>query len=107
LRIPQPVAVLLLAGALLVTHNQIVWNEAMPANSKLCELHTGLLARVPSLPQGSRVLLLDDPLPPTWTALMLVRLTYNDLSLDLIRPKQRGKAATPQEFASADAVIRF
>jgi hypothetical protein len=34
-------------------------------------------------------------------------LTYNDLSLDLIRPKQRGKAATPQEFATADAVIRF
>ena len=107
LRISQAVAVLLLAGALLFTHNRIVWNEAMPANSMLCELHRGLLARVPSLPLGSRVLLLDDPLPPTWTALMLVRLTYNDLSLNLIRPKQRGKAATPQEFATADAVIRF
>ena len=52
-------------------------------------------------------MLLDDPLPPTWTALMLVRLTYNDLSLDLIRPKQRGKAATPQELASAKAVFNY
>jgi hypothetical protein len=93
-----------MTALLLVKHVPIPWSGAMPEGGKLYALHNDLLAGAPSLPRGSHVLFLNDAFQgEPWTPLMLLRLTYNDLSLELLRPR----GLTQPDRLTATAVFDY
>jgi len=103
-RFPLPALALFITALLLVKHVPIPWSGAMPEGGKLYALHNDLLAGAPSLPRGSHVLFLNDAFQgEPWTPLMLLRLTYNDLSLELLRPR----GLTQPDRLTATAVFDY
>ena len=64
-----------------------------------------LLAVHPQLPPGSRLLLLDDPLPGDYALLLLARMAYGDPALEVDRMKMLPQAPVADELIRYDHVL--
>jgi hypothetical protein len=59
----------------------------------------------PSLPRGSSLLVVDDPLPPNFGLLFLARVAYGDPTLELDRLKMLGEAPAGEQLTRYDYVL--
>ncbi len=79
--------------------------EVAPGNRNIV---TQLHAATPVIRPGSRLLFLNDPVAPDlFDLLFMVRLSYNDRSLQVSRVKEMKAAASAQEVASYDYVFDY
>jgi len=70
------------------------------------EITAELVRELPTVPPGSRILFLDDPFPPgDYNLLFLVRLFYDDLSLEIGRRK--AGAVPPEDDKPYDLAFTF
>ena len=77
-------------------------DEPLQNRNTVEQLH----AAAPSLRHGSRLLFLNDPVPPTWYNLIfIVQLSYADPSLRVFRVKEMKQRPTDQEIAAFDYVF--
>jgi len=78
--------------------------EAPENRNTVAQLH----AAAPAIRRGSRLLFLNDPIPPDWyNLLFIVQLSYGDPSLRVARAKEMKQPLTEQEIASYDYVFDY